>query len=131
MDSADDMTTNRTPIQRPAAAMISPRAIDLWEAMGNLRCTCAPRDWDGKYWEHQQCPGCERWYDLHGELNDELGCAPWEWPCVARRSPKRAGSTCMNEKIAATMARLDEAAKARRAAQLVPRGTENSAAESN
>jgi hypothetical protein len=59
------------------------------------------------------CPGCERWYDLHDELHWELQCNPWEWPCVARQSPKRAGSTCMNEGIVATMALLREAARLR------------------
>jgi hypothetical protein len=41
------------------------------------------------------CPGCERWYDLHDELHWELQCNPWEWPCVARQSPKRAGSVSL------------------------------------
>jgi hypothetical protein len=41
MDSTD-MTTNRTPIQRPALTMISPRAVELFTAMGKLRCTCPP-----------------------------------------------------------------------------------------
>jgi hypothetical protein len=108
--------TRRTPLERRLAVQITPRAIDLFVAMSKLHCTCAPRDWSGKYWEHQECPGCERWYDLHGELNDALACEPWQWPCVARASPSRAGSTCWNEDIAARMAMLREAAKARRKA---------------
>jgi hypothetical protein len=107
--------TRRTPLARPPAVQITPRAIYLFVAMGKLRCTCAPRDWSGKYWEHQPCAGCARWYDLHDELNDELRCEPWEWPCVARQSPKRAGSTCWNEDIAARMALLKAAARRRAA----------------
>jgi hypothetical protein len=98
------MTTNRTPIQRPALTMISPRAVALYVEMGRLRCTCAPLSPT-----RSPCPGCARWFDLHNELHMELRGKPWEWPCVVRQSPKRAGSTCMNETIAATMALLDEA----------------------
>jgi hypothetical protein len=106
--------TRRTPINRPAVAQVTERAIDLWVAMTKLRCTCTPPP--PEYWLHKMCPGCERWYELHGELNDELHCAPWQWPCAARASPKRAGSPTMNEYIAATMAMLKAAAKARRTA---------------
>jgi hypothetical protein len=100
------MSTNRTPIQRPALKMISLHAIDLFAAMGKLRCTCPPPSL-----KRSPCPGCERWYDLHDDLHRELGCRPWEWPCVARHSPKRAGSPCWNEDIAARMAMLREDAR--------------------
>jgi hypothetical protein len=103
------MTTNRTPIQRPALTMISARAVDLYVAMGKLRCTCPVP----KPPTVGPCPGCAAWYDLHAELHDELRCELWEWPCVARQ-PKRAGSAYMNESIGARMAMLKEAAKARR-----------------
>jgi hypothetical protein len=62
------------------------------------------------------CPGCLRWYNLHDQLNTELGCKIWEWPCVSCRSPKGAGDTCWNDEIAARMALLDAAAKALRIA---------------
>jgi hypothetical protein len=104
------MTTNRTPIQRPALTMITPRAVELFVAMGKLRCTCPPPSP-----KRSPCPGCERWYDLHADLHDELQCKPWEWPCVARQSPKRAGSPTWNETIAATMTALQEAARRRAA----------------
>jgi hypothetical protein len=103
------MTTNRTPIQRPALTMISPRAVELFEAMGKLRCTCP----SPKPPTQSPCPGCRRWYDLHADLHVELGCKPWEWPCVARSTPKRAGSPCWNEDIAARMMLLREAARRR------------------
>jgi hypothetical protein len=104
------MTTNRTPIHRPALTTITSRAIDLYEAMGKLRCTCP----SPKPPTQGPCPGCEQWYNYHDALHSELHYEPWQWPCVARQSPKRAGSTCMNADIAARMALLKEAAKARR-----------------
>jgi hypothetical protein len=107
------VTTNRTPIERPAVTMVSSRALDLYEAMSKLRCTCAPPPLE--YWKHKMCAGCEAWWNLHSELDDELGCEPWQWPCVARQSAKAAGSTCMNDDIAARMATLRAAVKARRA----------------
>jgi len=56
----------------------------------------------------EPCPSCATWYDLHAELHAELQCEPWD-------SPKRAGSSCMNEEIAARMKLLREAAEAGRA----------------
>jgi hypothetical protein len=103
--------TRRTPLARRPAVQITPRAVELFAAMGRLRCTCAPPPP-----ERASCPGCQRWYDLHAELHAELGCKPWEWPCVARQSPKRAGSTCMSESVAATMALLQDAVRRRAAA---------------
>ena len=109
------MTTNRTPINRPAVAQISDRALDLFEAMGRLRCTCpSPKPPTQGY--RAPCPGCERWYDLHADLHDELQCQPWEWPCISRLSPKHAGSPTMSQSAPALMAALKEAAKARRTA---------------
>jgi hypothetical protein len=99
--------TRRTPLGRRSAVQITPRALDLFVAMGKLRCTCP----SPKPPTQGPCAGCAAWYDLHAGLHDELQCKPWEWPCVARQSPKRAGSTCMNENIAATMTLLQEAAR--------------------
>jgi hypothetical protein len=102
--------TRRVPLARRPAVQITPRAVELFVAMGKLRCTCAPPSPS-----RTLCAGCQHWYDLHAELNAELGCKPWEWPCVARQSPKRAGSPTMNETIAATMMLLQEAARRRTA----------------
>jgi hypothetical protein len=105
--------TRRTPLDRPAAQRISERAVDLFIAMGKLRCACVP---GAPSWPC--CAGCEKWDDLHSDLHKELRCEPWEWPCVARSSPKHAGSAMMNDEIAARMVMLQEAVKARRAASL-------------
>jgi len=74
--------TRRTPIGRHPGPKITPAAIRLFEAMRRVRCTCAPIDWNGKYWERQQCQGCKRWWSLHSDLCDALGSKPWEWPRV-------------------------------------------------
>src|SRR6266540_6929345 len=100
------MTTNRVPINRPAVAQVTDRAIDLFVAMCRLRCTCpTPRPP-----ELGPCPGCAEWWDLHDLLDDEIGGEPWEWPVISRQGPKHAGDTCMNEGIAARMAMLKAAA---------------------
>jgi hypothetical protein len=80
------MSSKRKPISRPPALQITPLAISLFTELAAISCTCAPRDWGGKYWEDKQCAGCERWYELHARLHDELRCRPWEWPCI--QSPK-------------------------------------------
>jgi hypothetical protein len=79
---ATTMSSKRKPLNRPPALQITPLAIRLFTEMNAISCTCAPRDWDGKYWEHKPCAGCERWWELHAQLHDELRCRPWEWPCI-------------------------------------------------
>src|SRR5215831_16106348 len=76
------MATKRTPIDRPARLEITLEAINLFEAMECTKCTCAPRGWGGKYWEHTLCPGRNRWWKLHSRLHRELGRKPWQWPCI-------------------------------------------------
>jgi len=74
------MPTSRTPIIRfPKAPHITPRAVDLFARMQGCFCTCEPdRDWV----HLGRCSGCERWWELHAQLADELRCKPWEWPCI-------------------------------------------------
>jgi hypothetical protein len=103
--------TRRLPLRRPLQGpQITPRAVDLYIAMGKLRCSCP----SPKPPTQGPCPNCEKWFDLHADLHDELQLAPWEWPCVSRLSPKHAGSPTMSESAPALMALLKEAAKARR-----------------
>ena len=58
------MSTKRIPIHRPIRAQIPLEALDLFREMKNVECTCPPIDWKGRYWERQECPGCERWWAL-------------------------------------------------------------------
>jgi hypothetical protein len=61
--------TRRVPLARRPAVQVSPRAIDLYAAMGRLHCTCPPPSPS-----RELCPGCHRWYDLHADLHSELRC---------------------------------------------------------
>ena len=89
------MSSKRRPLARPPALQITPLAVNLFTEMAAISCTCAPRDWDGKYWGQDQCAGCKRWWELHAQLHDELRCRPWEWPCIQSpeaESPYPAGT---------------------------------------
>jgi len=81
------MGTKRTPIDRPPRIGITPRAVELWELMQQFTCTCEPRDWDGKYWEHELCPGCEERNLLRRELHQELRLKPWEKTVMTPDAP--------------------------------------------
>jgi hypothetical protein len=71
------MSTKRIPIHRPIRAQIPLEALDLFREMKNVECTCLPIDWEGRYWERQGCPGCERWWDLHSRLAHIAGNTTW------------------------------------------------------
>jgi hypothetical protein len=74
--------TKRTPTSRRRSPAISPRAVELFEAMRELECECEPIDWGGEYWNRETCAGCERWRELHGLLNRELRLRPWQFPAI-------------------------------------------------
>jgi hypothetical protein len=71
------MTTKRIPIARPRRAQIVPEALDIFDEMKQLKCTC-PEGEDG-----EECPGCELWSRLHSQLAGLLpGIKPWDWPVI-------------------------------------------------
>ena len=77
------MSTKRIPIHRPIRSQIPPEALDLFHEMKKLKCTCRPIDWEGAYWEQDECPECKRWWRLHSRLADLLpGIQPWHWPVI-------------------------------------------------
>jgi hypothetical protein len=70
-------------------APISPRAVELYQQMRRLRCTCPPPK-PGRNVASlaDQCRGCSRWWSLHSELDQALGpTKPWLWPHL--REPTR------------------------------------------
>jgi len=71
------VTTKRIPIARPRRAQIVPEALDIFDEMKQLKCTCpegACRD---------ECPGCQLWWRLHSRLAQLLpGRRPWHWPVI-------------------------------------------------
>jgi len=119
--------TRRTPLARRPTTQVTERAVELFVEMAKLRCSCP----SPKRVTQGPCLGCAAWYDLHADLHDELKLKPWQWPCAARESPKHAGSTCWNYEIAARMALLKDAAKARRTASSEKEGIRCSVSSRN
>jgi hypothetical protein len=58
------MTTNRTPINRPPITRITPKAVNLFRRMQEVK------------------DGSDEWWELHAKLHDELQLKPWEWPAI-------------------------------------------------
>jgi hypothetical protein len=56
--------TKRVPIARHAMPRITPAAVAIFAEI-----------------RKHKYPS-ERWWELHNRLHDELGCKPWEWPCI-------------------------------------------------
>jgi hypothetical protein len=68
------MVTTRTPIHRPSRQQISDAALDAFALMQKLdrQCKCPERDWDGTYWEFEECRACKKWWEQHLILHSEL-----------------------------------------------------------
>jgi hypothetical protein len=81
------MSTNRTPIARPALTMITPRAIELFSELERSRrarkhavdCTISEQGLCTA-----NCRACRLWWDAHAALHTELRLRPWVWPCLPR-----------------------------------------------
>jgi hypothetical protein len=61
------MTTNRTPIQRPARTVVSPRALELFAELERARRA------------RKRAVDC-----TIDALHTELRLKPWQWPCLPR-----------------------------------------------
>jgi len=71
--------TRRTPLNRQHRPPITEAAVRIFIEMQVQRCTCSPRDAGTNI---KECPGCERYWAVHSRLSAELGCRPWEYPCI-------------------------------------------------
>jgi hypothetical protein len=72
------MTTKRTAIARPRRGHLVPEALDIFDEMKKLECSCGVGS-NGM----NQCPGCQRWWSLHSRLAGLLpGTRPWHWPVI-------------------------------------------------
>jgi hypothetical protein len=86
----DMSRTKRVPIGRPTRLQVSAKAIELFEAMEQTtrqRNAASCHDDDsgsGSGHCRADCDACSRWYDAMGDLHDELGLKPWQWPVYAR-----------------------------------------------
>jgi hypothetical protein len=66
----------RVPLYRTGEPRITPRAVEIFRQIRRLRCVAGDARCD-------RCEACERWHDLHADLNREIGACPWHWPCIA------------------------------------------------
>lgn len=64
------MGTKRTPFNRAMRRRISPRALDLFRSL-------------------KRASAGDEWWAIHNDLHDELGCKPWQWPCVENPDAER------------------------------------------
>src|SRR5262249_32826581 len=69
-------------ISKERDVQVTPRAVELFEAMRRVRCTCGPGE---RGHVLRCCAGCQRWWDLQNDLHLELHCKLWHWPCLRRR----------------------------------------------
>ena len=42
------------------------------------QCTCAPLDWNGKYWLHEPCAACDAGGEEQSKLIRTLCLSPWQ-----------------------------------------------------
>ena len=71
------MPTKRRPKAAKPKITITPRAIALFKEMVALPdCCCALTEPD-------DCPRCQSWWTLPGQLFVKLKLAPWQWPAIA------------------------------------------------
>jgi len=70
--------SKRPPTRRKPVAVITDRAIDLFDDMETLetQCSCGG---DVLF----ECDACEKYWDQHNILYDELKLKPWQWPAYA------------------------------------------------
>jgi hypothetical protein len=126
MDTAI-VTTNRTPIQRPAQTIISPKALELFAELERARRArlhddgCEVRE-SGMC--KCECVACERWWSAYNELHEELGLDPWQWPAIPQ-CPFPPGSPAARDwrPDAESQALYDLLKEARRAAAASRRAT--------
>ena len=85
--------TRRMPLNRKQQnPLISERAIDLFEQMAALPCTCTPEVIanHGSHRIGEGCPGCIRWWELHPLIRRAIGARMWEdFPVISRLPPDR------------------------------------------
>jgi hypothetical protein len=68
--------TNRTPIRRPAAATITPRALEAFRRLVELEAQCVgPPECE----PYKRCAACDQWWVEQWTIRRELGLKPWEF----------------------------------------------------
>jgi hypothetical protein len=113
--------TKRVPIKHATRLQVSLRAIELFEAMEQATrqrnaLSCNNDDsGSGSGYCRADCDACNRWYDAMGDLHDELGLKPWQWPVIARNpfcpGTARSQAWCMDAESQALWELLNAASK--------------------
>jgi hypothetical protein len=77
------MPTNRTPIRPGSNRVITILSRSLFRQMKEqpAKCTCVIDDPTGCN-QRMDCPACERWWKLHGDLCKDLKLKPWQFPAI-------------------------------------------------
>jgi hypothetical protein len=112
--------TRRMPlVRKQRQASYSDLALDLFEEMSALRCTCTP-EVIAKLCCHRAgegCPGCVRWWEKRPHLRRALGGRIWEeFMIISRHPPDRRRSWPADSEEGRWLA-LERASEARRVAR--------------
>jgi hypothetical protein len=112
--------TRRMPLNRKQQTpLISDLALDLFEEMRTLRCTCSAEviKNHGSHRAGEGCPGCARWWELHPLIRRATGARLWEdFPVISRHPPDRRRTWPADSEEARWLA-LERASEARRQAR--------------
>jgi hypothetical protein len=112
--------TRRLPLaRRQRQAPYSDLALDLFEEMSALRCTCSAKVIAELrcHYKGEGCPGCERWGELRPLLRRAINGRIWEeFMPVARHPPDRRRTWPADSEEGRWLA-LEKASQARRRAR--------------
>jgi hypothetical protein len=99
--------------------LVSDRALDLFEEMSKLACSCTAEVIAGLrcHRKGEGCPGCARWWDLHPLLRRATAARIWEhFPVISRHPPDRRRTWPADSEEGRWLA-LEQASEARRRAR--------------
>jgi hypothetical protein len=129
--------TRRMPLNRKQRqAPYSDRALDLFEEMSKLACTCSAATIRNLNCHRagEGCPGCVRWWELRPTLRRTLGGRVWEeFYIISRHPPDRRRSWPADSEEGRWLA-LEKASEARRRARVAAtplRAVQEESASSN
>jgi hypothetical protein len=112
--------TRRTPLARKQRqAPFSDLAIDLFEEMSALRCTCSAKVIAELRCHRagEGCPGCARWWELRPLLRRATGGRVWEEFMIISRHPPDRRRTWPADSEEGRWLALEQASEARRRAR--------------
>jgi hypothetical protein len=112
--------TRRLPLHRKQTKpLVSDLAIDLFEQMRGLPCTCTPEVL-ARFNSHRKgegCPGCVKWWELRPNLRRTLGGRVWEEFYIISRHPPDRRRNWPADSGEGRFLMLEQASEARRRAR--------------